>query len=188
MHQQELRGKLKHRTEFSWARVGRTVNGLHVVSIEDNFCFLGGSDGWGNNCFIHAIMQCLDIVADAGLIRRELMSEFQDPCGSKCRPHGVLCTPDCTKVYGGADANYLSTEHWDAVVRLVGKHSAEGRRELDPSMYCLRVIELTWQDNGAVLGDPLAPVRLTVARENGNHFVPVLRFRAPVHNYAWLPW
>jgi hypothetical protein len=89
------------------------------------------------------------------------------------------------KVYAG---NYLSTDHWESVLRLIGKHCATGELRLDASHICLRVVELTWEANGVVLGSPSAPRRLTVARENGNHFVPVLRYRVDVGDQEWLPW
>ena len=89
------------------------------------------------------------------------------------------------KVY---EENYLNTDHWAAVIRLLGRHCALGHQDLDASMFCVRVLELTWEGNGSVLGNPAAPRQLTIARERGNHFVPVVRYWASVRGSVWLPW
>jgi len=185
MFQQELQGRLRHRTEFHWEKVGRDDNGQRVVKIDGDYYFLGSSDGSESNCFIHALRQCLDIVANVNAIRHELKGEFVVPCGTACSEDQMSCTQTCTKVYEG---NYLNTDHWESVLRLLGKYCFTGPLDLNAAGICIRVIELTWQANGVVLGNPSAPRRLTIARENVNHFVPVLRFRDPVQDKIWHPW
>ena len=185
MLRQELGGRLKHRTEFQWQRVGRDDHGARVVRIDGDYYFLGASDGSQNDCLIHSLRQCLGMVANVAAVRHDLMQEFQASCGPACHHTGVACTQVCTKVYA---RNFLSDDHWEAVIRLLGKHCATGRINLDPTNFCVRIIELTWQDNGTVLGNPAAPHRLTIAREGTNHFIPAIRFQASVRDKVWRPW
>ena len=185
MLHQELRGQLRHRTELRWRRIGRDDHGQRVVLVDDDYYFVAGASGVGSNCLIHTLRQCLGVIVNVDAVRADLMREFTTPCSPTCHPSGARCTRACTKVY---EENYLNTDHWEAVVRLLGRHCATGRLRLDASHFCVRVLELTWQDNGVVLGNPLAPRRLTVARENGNHFLPVLRFQVDVRARAWHPW
>ena len=91
----------------------------------------------------------------------------------------------CTKVY---DINYLNTDHWQAIIRLLGRHCSTGVLNWDASVFCVKVIELMWDDNGVVLGDPRAQRTLFIAREHGNHFVPVLPLRSGVQDGMWRPW
>ena len=111
------------------------------------------------------------------------MREFRTPCGPSCHHN---CQRDtCTKVYA---SNYLNTDHWDAVNKLLGKRCSTGQITLDSSTYCVRVVDLNWPDNGVVLGSAFGTELLTVARENGNHFIPVLRYNAHVHGSNLKPW
>ena len=187
MLQQELGGRLKHRTEFQWRRVGRDDNGQRVVHVDGNYYFLGTSDGSQNDCLIHSLRQCLGINANVAAVRNDLMQEFQVTCGPACHHTGFFCTASCTKVYA---RNYLCDDHWDAVLRLLGKHCATGSVDLDPTNFCVRILELTWVSNGVVLGNPDAhhPHRLTIAREGTNHFIPALPFQAPARDKVWRPW
>ena len=126
------------------------------------------------------------MVADVNAIRQELMREFAGTCGKLCSTDNRSCTKTCTKVY---EKSYLVTDHWKSVVRLLGKHCSGGTLDLDPEKdICVRILELTWEGHGVVLGLPSAPRRLTIARENKNHFVPVLRFRSPVQGQIWDAW
>ena len=84
--------------------------------------------------------------------------------------------------------NYLTTDHWSAVLKHIGEHAAMGALPLESNNFCLRVLDLDWQDNGVALGNPAAARRLTVAREHGNHFVPVLPYRNPVEHLSRMPW
>ena len=91
------------------------------------------------------------------------------------------------KVY---DKNYLSTDHWEAVIRLIGRHAAASSSTgFDTANLRLRVLELGSGDSsGVVLGNPNAEKTLTIAHENGNHFVPVLPCAITAQNERWLPW
>ena len=175
MFRQDLRGQIRHRTQLQWQRLGRDFHGSRVIRMESADYYVGTASGDGCNCLVYSLLQCTGIgVVNVDAVRRDLMVEFHLPCGPAC---GRNCTRSCTKVY--AD-NYLTTDHWDAVLRLLGRHRLQGPTEVDTSLYCVRVLELTWESNGVVLGDPHAPRQLTIARVHGNHFVPVLPYRAPV--------
>ena len=185
MHQQELHGNIRHRTEVRWQRVGRGHHGERALLIDGEYYSLGGATGSHNNCLIDTLRQCLNMMANVEAVRLRLMREFDTRCGPLCRESGENCTATCTKVYR---RNYLTTDHWEAALRLLGEHGEPRRLTFDTSQFCLRVIELTWQDHGVVLGNPNVQRRLTVAREHGNHFIPVLRYTLDVRNTVWLPW
>ena len=185
MGRKDLGGRLPHRTQLKWEKVGRK-KGQRVLKMDGDYYFLGFSDGSESNCFIHAIRECLNIVANVNAIRQDLMREFAGTCGKLCSTDQRSCTKTCTKVY---ERNYLATEHWKSVVRLLGKHCLSGPLHLDPEKdVCIRILELAWEDHGVVLGLPSAPRRLTIARENRNHFVPALRFRFQAQDMSWDAW
>ena len=97
--------------------------------------------------------------------------------------------------------NFLSTDHWAAVIQGIFHHcsvagkavilalandpnasassSAAGPAEFAVRDFCVRLIELNTDSSGCVLGRLMAPGQLTLAREHGNHFVPVLRCTSP---------
>ena len=84
--------------------------------------------------------------------------------------------------------NYLSTDHWDAVLASIGQHARAGPQNLDTSQFCLRVLDITFDGSGAVLGNLAAPRKITVAREGGNHFVPVLPYLGEVEEVRRGQW
>ena len=106
--------------------------------------------------------------------------------------------------------NYLRTDHWAAVLKATFPHSSAAGKaailaiasdpsasasssapapsEFDITDFCARVIELTSDSLGCVLGHLTAPGQLILAREHGNHFVPVLRYTSPTQDKVWAPW
>ena len=186
MFQQELQGRLQHRTEFHWERIGRDGNGNRVVEIDGFYFSLGQASGENCNCFIHSLRQVLNVDVSVLAIRQDLMQEFPTRCGPLCSASGPPdCSRGCLKVY--ADS-YLCTDHWQSVLRLLGVHSVSGPVVFDSSLFCIRVIDLTWSDNGVVLGDPTAPQLLTLALENGNHFIPAFRLDTNAPHSDWSSW
>ena len=185
MLQQELGGRLKHRTEFHWQGVGRDEHGRRIVLIDGSYYYLGASDGSENDCLIHSLRQCVGVMVNVPAIRRALMQEFSTPCGPTCHPSRFLCSRSCSKVHA---RNFLGDELCSSILRLLGKHCVTGRIAMDPADFCIRIIELTWQDNGIVLGNPTAPHRLTLAREGESHFIPALHLQIPVGDREWQPW
>jgi hypothetical protein len=186
MFQQELQGRLRHRTEFHWERIGRDGNGNRVVEIDGFYFSLGQASGENCNCFIHSLRQVLNVDVSVLAIRQDLMQEFPTRCGPLCSASGPPdCSHGCLKVY--ADS-YLCTDHWQSVLRLLGVHSVSGPVVFDSSLFCIRVIDLTWTNNGVVLGDPTAPQLLTLALENGNHFIPAFRLDTNAPHSDWSSW
>ena len=172
MGMQDLHGQLPHRTELRWQLLGIDPRSqARIVSIVGQNYLLGHASGAGCNCLVDSLRQCLGMVVDVGAIRRDLREEFPTACGAGCAWRGGSCERGCMKVY---DMNYLTTDHWEAVIRLSGRHSILGPIELDAADSCVRVVELTWAGHGSVLGNPAAPRQLTIAREHGNHFIPAL--------------
>ena len=92
-------------------------------------CNLGHADGPAHNCLIDTLCKVLYVEADVAAIRRDLMAEFPQRCGPHCSPRGA---PFCTILWA------------------IGRHCSSGACELDPALFYLRVIELTWADNGVV--------------------------------------
>ena len=84
--------------------------------------------------------------------------------------------------------NYLSTDHCGAVLAKIGQHARAGPQNLDASQFCLRVLDITFDGSGAVLGNLAAPRKITVAREGGNHFVPVLPYLGEVEEVRRGQW
>ena len=107
------------------------------------------------------------------------MVQFPQRCGPLCSPRGAPhCTNTCTKVYY---KNFMTTDHWEAVLRAMCRHCSSGACELDPALFYLCVIELAWADNGVVLGSTDTPNCLTIAREGTNHFIPVMALEEPLN-------
>jgi hypothetical protein len=182
----DLRGRRRHRTQFQWQREGRDAEGRRIVHIPgEGYHYLGVADGHDCNCFVYSLEQCVEIATDVDAVRTSLQVEFPRVCGVGCSPTADACTGNCMKVY---PRNYLSTDHWSAVLRSIGQHARAGPQNVDESHYCLRVMDLAYDGSGVVLGNPSAPRRITVARENRNHFVPVLPYPHNTEGGRWLPW
>ena len=189
MFRQELRGELRHMTQLQWSRQGRDPANpaKRLVKIDAAYYYLGFASGAGCNCLVESLRQCLDVSVNAQAVRNDLKQEFSTACGVNCHHSGSRCEQNCMKVY---DKNYLSTDHWEAVIRLIGRHAAASSSTgFDTANLCLRVLELGSGDSsGVVLGNPNAEKTLTIAHENGNHFVPVLPCATTAQNERWLPW
>ena len=106
---------------------------------------VGKASGALNKCLIDTLQQVLHLKIDVQTVRTALMTEF---------PGGQA---KVTK------ANFL-TFHLCALAIL--HHFG-----LDPQQYTLVCFDLNFEDNGDVVGH--GPIRLYMARSNGNHFVPL---------------
>ena len=201
MFRQDLHGELPHMTELPWKLLPATPGTpSRYVEIHGVCHLLGQASGQGFNCLLYSLRQCLGVDVDVRLVRADLQQEFSTPCLGICGPFGTDCLDDCTKVYA---FNFLCTAHCEAAVQSIFRHctaagkaailamthnpgaasssSAAPTVEFARGAFCVRVLELSLNsDSGCVEGPPTAPVQLTVARENRNHFVPVLRCRSPV--------
>ena len=186
-------------TELPWKLLAGTPGArTRFVEMQGVRHVLGQASGEGYNCLLYSLRQCLGVDVDVQLVRADLQQEFSTPCREICGPSGSNCLDNCTKVYS---INFLCTAHCEAAVQSIFRHctaadkaailatahhpgaasssSAAPPAELARGDFCVRVVELH-SDSGCVEGPQTAPVQLTVARENGNHFVPLLRCRSPV--------
>ena len=200
MFHQDLHGELPHMTELPWKLLPATPGTpSRFVEIQGVRHVLGQASGEGWNCLLYSLRQCLGVDVDVQLVRADLQQEFSTPCREICGPSGSNCLDNCTKVYS---INFLCTAHCEAAVQSIFRHctaadkaailatahhpgaasssSAAPPAEFARGDFCVRVIELRLNSSsGCVKGPPTATVKLTLARENGNHFVPVLRCRSP---------
>ena len=182
MHIQDLGGNIRHRSQLAW-RPLPAMAGCKRVEVEGEVYTLGSASDSANNCFIDTLRQCMGINADIALVRKDMRQEFDVPCGPTCNRLGNTCAQDCSRVW---QDNFLCLDlHWRAVIRLLGKHCSSGPDLSDDSRFSvsllgfdshfsIRCIDLQQHGHGDVLGDKSANRALTLARVNGNHFIPCL--------------
>ena len=124
----------------------------------------GTADGTDCNCLIHTLRQLVDPSAPstcASEIRKMLRQRF------KAGPDRVTA------------GNYLTFHvHWRDIVQLLGR---------DPNAYNITCVDLDFPGNGEVVGNMDVTgnegiVHLYIARENGNHFVPLHKKRFAMLN------
>ena len=121
--------------------------------------FKGRATGVNNSCLIDTLRQALDLTANVEWVRAHLQRR-------------ILC--------GDAQvtsSNFLTLKHhWEAVTDLLFQADVSGKPKLRSSVFQVVRVDLTWQENAAVVGIGLRKVH--IARENGCHFVPLFRQRA----------
>ena len=143
--------------------MGDHVPHMHQMSVErdgqtvwvDGVRFaLGKAIDTDNNCLIDTLRQKLNIVCSTDYVRQELQKLFARP-----GPSHVTA------------ANFLDLQlHWADVIRLLGE--AYGQR-LRPESFRIVVVDVEYLGHGDVAGD--GPTTFHIARENGNHFIPLIR-------------
>jgi hypothetical protein len=130
-----------------------------VWEVEDRSFTVGRASGQGNNCLIDTLRQAMchtvSIVVDPSWVRRQLQSRHPT------EPHAV--TPN----------NFLELEHhWRDVLILLGEGNKLGRPlQLEPSKFRVVCVDLELEGHGDVVGEGTRT--LYIAREHGNHFVPL---------------
>ena len=113
---------------------------------------LGTASGNRNNCLIDTLRQKLDLVCSTAYVREKLQEAFPGPGPSHV-----------------TEDNFLTLEfHATEIIRLLGE--AVGQR-LRPQSFRIVCVDLEYMGHGDVVGE--GPVMLHIARENGNHFVPL---------------
>ena len=130
-----------------------------LVRIDDKEFTMGEASGDGCNCLISTLMQCLNMVGDVPRLRSELE-----------RLHFGKAThikPD----------DYLDLkEHWRDIVDLLGQRKVEDK---NVRATCVRIIctDVNLPGHGDVLPTGKADGRMSlyIARQNLNHFVPLIR-------------
>ena len=115
---------------------------------------MGTVDGSRNDCLIDTLRQKLGLVCPTRYVRTRLQEHF-GPRG----PGRV------------SQANFLTLDlHWAEVIRFLGEAAG---RPLRPETFRIIAVDVEFLGNGDVLGE--GPNTLHLARENGNHFVPLSR-------------
>ena len=138
---------------------GEVVNvepvGDDAAFIDDRFFRKGEASGFGHNCLVNSLRQCLDVRSiDVASIRQRLMTLY--PSG----PAKVT------------DDSYLGLEHhWRDVLRLI---NAKLHRTLQRSVADYKVLCVNLSGRGQsvdIYGD--GGERLFIAVVGGNHFIPL---------------
>ena len=143
-----------HQTQIDF--LGHTRAGARLVRINGGDYVVGSASGEGCNCLIDTLRQKMgNCLVSLPAVRAKLQLLF--PGGEE-------------KV---TDDNFLELGfHWRAVLRLLGEETGQS---IDPSRFSIFCLDLdAYQGNGDVVGSGGAILR--IARENGNHFVPLLRY------------
>jgi len=114
----------------------------------------GYASGAGCNCLIDTLQQHLGVTVDARLIRERLQLLFQ-------------VEPDQVRA-----GNYLDFRaHSRTIIRLLGNAARRGGEPIDTSLFRVVCVDLDRMEHGDAVGD--GDVTFYIARENGNHFVPL---------------
>ena len=130
-----------------------------LVRIDDKEFTMGEASGDGCNCLISTLMQCLNMVCKVPRLRSELER---------------LHFGKATHIKPG---DYLDLkEHWRDIVDLLGQRKVEDK---NVRATCVRIIctDVNLPGHGDVLPTGKADGRMSlyIARQNLNHFVPLIR-------------
>lgn len=113
----------------------------------------GFASGRANNCLIDTLRQKLGLVANVDWVRSQLQFRFSEPGAAQVTA-----------------ANFLTLDlHWEAVVDLLLENAERAVRHDAVRIVC---VDTEFLGNGDVLGN--GALSLFIARENGNHFVPLI--------------
>ena len=135
---------------------------VHSLRVNDCQYIVGTASSDGHNCLIYALQQQLGMDVDVAEVRNVLRNKFTEG------PNKVEAL------------TFLDLEaHWLTVVCTLGE--LWGSPSLTSRNFQIVCIDLdsledagaTWHCAGNVVGT--GPMKLHIARENGNHFVPLLR-------------
>ena len=135
--------------------------------------------GVDNNCLIDTLRQALpealmvDPVRGVGQIREALALEFSSGVDRVLSPRN-------------GPANYLDLQvHWRSIIGLLGNHANSRAVALNTGNYMIVCVDL---DQPGVLSAHAGegPNVLHIAREHGNHFLPMRRLHDPAPlPYDW---
>ena len=143
-----------------WWRLCREVR----VTTENKDFVMGHASGDGMNCLIDTLRQQLHVICNVSSVRRDLQQLHK--CGS-------------SRIRPGA---YLELQHhWRDVIKLLGTYRLNGGPiSLNPENFRIVCVDMMFIGSGDVEGD--GPISIYIARQNANHFVPLLRSRASVNS------
>ena len=165
-------GAVPHFSQVRWRfEKERTPRGSRRVVVVDDARYTVGygdpgraADGEFNNCLIDSLRQCVGIISDRKAVRHALIEEFGSADGR-------------AKVTG---TSYLDIDsHWRSILRGLFEHNLSGLpHHCSLGSYCVIALDATNTDNGVVLGNLDAPIRLVVLNHSDVHFDPCLPMRA----------
>ena len=147
-----------HITQTEWWREGALVVIPNAGGGQDLAFSLGQATGAQSNCLIDTLRQALDLVCDVSRVRHMLRSKH--PAG----PGHVT------------EFNYLTLDlHWKDIVDMLFQTDESGKPKLHHAMFRIVCVELSFEKHGVMEGT--GPRVLYIAREEENHFIPLIRAR-----------
>ena len=163
-----LGGALPHISQVAWPFLPQMAGAPHSVAV-DGATYRGGVGDPGratdgtceNNCLIDSLRQCLGLVADCKLVRRDLVTQYANASGR-------------ARV---ATSSYLDVEsHWHAILRSLFCHNMSGHTTVcDTADYCIIALSSQSVGHGSVEGSHTAPQQLVVLNYHDVHFDPCLQ-------------
>ena len=140
------------------------VTNARMLRINGLDYFVRGAMGEDNNCLIDTLRQQIPgLIANLNSVRELLHNRF---------PYGP------NRVLTGRRANYLELQaHWRSVLEFLGVCAEPRQITLRPENYRIICVDLEHLNElSTVAGD--GDHTLYIAREHGNHFVPLGRLHS----------
>ena len=129
----------------------------------------GRALGDGNNCLIDTLRQaCGNLAVSTSRVRTRLQQLFSE---AEVTKQGLEVGAIVTA------GNYLELQHhWKAVVDLLFKLDERRVWSMTHANVTIKCVDLMFEGNGEVVGT--GPMVLYIAREHGNHFIPLFKQQA----------
>ena len=126
------------------------------IVVNGNLYARGKASGYQNNCLLDTLCQKLGLAANVAWVRNELQRLF--PSGPSVVDAG----------------NFLTLrDHWAAAIDLLFEADQSGKQKLRHNVFKVVCVDLHHEGNGEVVGT--GDRKLIIAREHGNHFIPLHR-------------
>ena len=157
-------GTVPHVSQITWA-FAADPRALVVDGVSYRIGFGDpGQDSDGacaNNCLIDSLRQCLGLVADCTLVRRDLIAQYSNAVG---RARATI-------------NSYLDVEsHWAAIVKSLFVRNTSGElTTCNVDFYCVIALSHEREGHGSVEGSRAANWKLVVMNYNDVHFDPCLQ-------------
>ena len=160
-------GALPHISQVAWHFLPQMAGAPRSVAVDGATYRVGvgdpgrATDGTcENNCLIDSLRQCLGLVADCKLVRRDLVTQYANASG-----RARVTT-----------SSYLDVEsHWQAILRSLFLHNTCGvPTTCNTDDYCVIALSAERVANGSVEGSRAASQKLVVMNYSDIHFDPCL--------------
>jgi hypothetical protein len=127
-----------------------------VVRIDGLDFSIGRASGHQNNCLIDSLRQCLDMICHVENLRSKLV---------RLHKNRVTRIPE---------GDFLDfADHWQDVITLLSEFDQSSKPVVRCSTVTIVCVDLNLPGHGNVVGT--GPHKLYIARQNLNHFVPLVR-------------